>query len=132
MIQLYIPLIIGFIFSTIGIGTLFYLNSRNKKYTESAKASIVEIKKTTGTEGRIYYYPVVEFYSNVEYVRKIHPYGINPCNYHIGEKVIVKYHKNDTSKFYIEGEKTLKLLGICFTITGLFSFTLLFFFTKFY
>lgn len=114
---------VGIVFLAIGLWAIIYCIIREKNYNGRASALVLDIvKKQYRSSGSdiisIHHHPVLEFYANGRYVKNTYFAGSNPCKYIVGQNITVRYDTNNPEKYFIEGEKVTKILGIIFTIIG--------------
>lgn len=115
--------LVGIIFLAIGLVFLRNNIRRERNYNGRTTALVIDIVKkelsTSSTEIRsIHHHPVLEFYANGRHIKNTYFVGSNPCKYVVGQNVTVRYDINNPEKYFIEGEKLTKILGIVFTIIG--------------
>lgn len=117
-------LLIGIIFLSIGLGVNYNRKKKIRECTEITKGKVVDIVKRCYGNGHIdepesyMFHPVIEYSVNNEKYVKTHAYGAVPSKYEVGQEVEIHYNPENCEKYYIEGEKNQKTLGIVFTIAG--------------
>jgi hypothetical protein len=115
---------IGMLFLCIGLGLNYSRKKKYKNCTAITKGKVVNVVKRSYGEGSIdeattcMFHPVIEYSVNNEKYVKTHAFGAVPSKYEVGQEVEIHYNPENCEKYYIEGEKNQKILGIVFTIAG--------------
>ena len=120
--QKYSLLIIGVIFIAVG-GFLFYRSADlEKKCTEEAKATVVDMEEemSSDDDGMSYiYYPIVEYKVGSKTVKAKMSSGSSNPKYKINDKVTILYNPDKTSEFIVKGDNTLDFFKYIFVVVGI-------------
>ena len=115
--------VVGIIFATAGIVVMVQGNSLEKRCTEEAIGTVVEITCETSyseTENQYTYtyYPVIEYQVGDRIISQKSRTGQYPPKYQVGEQVEIYFNPNNVEEYFIKGDSTPKFLGIGFIILG--------------
>ena len=110
--------LVGAIFVAVALILRRVRQRRLEKCTMSATGTVVELRCRRSRNGGAYY-PVVEFEAAGKPVRVCSNYGSSPARYAQGQRVSVRYDADETARFYIEGDRTARILETVFLFVGL-------------
>lgn len=116
-------LLVGIIFAAAGIVVMIQGDSLNKRCTEEAIGTVVEIICETSysdTENQYSdtYYPVIEYQVGDRTISQKSRSGENPPKYKVGQQVEIYYNPNNVEEYIIKGDSTPTVLGIGFIVLG--------------
>lgn len=103
-------LLASVIFLSVAIGMKVYDKNKKERCTERTQAEVVDIAESRNDDGRMLYAPVFSYTAGgQEYIKQRNSYT-NPCDYSIGQKIILKYNPDNPQEFYAVGDSTSDFL----------------------
>lgn len=117
-------IIVGLVIIAVGIFLIINGKNLEKRCTESAEGTVVEIVVDSQTDSdgtpSTTYYPIIEYKVGEQIVSKQSSTGSGSSDYKIGEKVEILYNPNKAEEYIIKGDKSSNVLGIVFIVVGIF------------
>ena len=120
--------LVGVVFLIVGIVIMNNSQKKAKACTGEAKATVIRLDEAyheddEGHKSKVYA-PVVEYTVGGETYTEMSPVHSSPCNFTVGQTVMVHYDPADPHVMILEGDNGTKMLYIIFIAVGGF-FTLL-------
>lgn len=115
--------VVGAALLITGIVLMVNKNKKIKRCSGEAKGTVIELDGRTHTDsdtGHIseVYAPIVEYTVNGETYREMNDIHTSPCNYTVGQTIIVRYDPSDPSVMILEGDSGMKFLYYLFIGMG--------------
>lgn len=113
---------LGFLFVLIGVLLTVFFRKRREKASAIAAATVADVERRSGSDGRSCYYPVFAYYADGIMRRVTSSFGSSPCRYHVGEEVEIHYNAEKPEQIWVERDEGMKKLccGIFIGIGSLF------------
>lgn len=112
------------VFLSIGIGIAINYKKKMKQCTQRVSGKVVDniARRQSSIDDHTwdtYYYPVVEYYVNGQYIKKEISIGTSKPKYEVGTSVTVLVQPDNVNHCYIEGDNGQRWIYSIFLIVGI-------------
>lgn len=113
--------LIGLVFLSIGQGLTLHRKKKQRECSETVWGRIADVVPYCG-QGCATLTPMVEYETPLGTMRQLSPFSSTRCRYALGQAVQVWYDPADPSRWYLEGDRSSRVLGTVFTLIGVACF----------